>query len=252
MTCPTCGATASGKFCSNCGASLGSRNCTQCGAALSPGVKFCHACGAPVAPGGGRASGTGVGAGASNIIPWFLAGGAVVVVFVVLAVTVLKPGGSAGSASPAPAAAAPAGPVDLSQMTPREAADRLFDRVMIDRENGKLDSAAFFAPMALRAYGMIDTLDPDARFHVGLLEIAAGNPAGADAQADTIAQAIPTHLYASMLRAEAARARGDSAAAKRADAEFQRNYADETAAGRPEYAPHASWLASYHKSLSSG
>jgi hypothetical protein len=139
--------------------------------------------------------------------------------------------------------------VDLSQLTPREAADRLFDRVMISREAGKLDTAAFFAPMALRAYAMLDDVDADARFHIGLLEIAAGDPTGAEAQADTLAQAVPTHLYASMLRADAARARGDTAAAERADQAFLRNYEAETAANRPEYAPHAPWLATYREGI---
>jgi hypothetical protein len=88
-----------------------------------------------------------------------------------------------------------------------------------------------------------------ARFDMGLLEIVAGNPAGADAQADTIAQAVPTHLYASMLRTEVAVARGDSAAAKRAAAIFLRNYDSETAAGRPEYQSHATWLQAYRDSV---
>ncbi len=244
MTCPTCGATASGKFCSNCGASLGARACSQCGASLSASAKFCHACGAAATGSGGGAPRPG---GLPAATPWFVAGGTVVVLLVVLAVTQLRPAAPAPGA--APVGAATGGPVDLSQLSPREAADRLFDRVMIERESGKLDSASFFAPMALQAYGMLDNLDADARFHIGLLEVAAGNPDGADAQADTIAQSIPTHLYASMLRAEAARARGDSAAAKQADATYLRNYDAETAAGRPEYEPHASWLASYRNSI---
>lgn len=247
MTCPNCGATASGKFCSNCGAALGARACSQCGAPLGAGAKFCHACGAPAGgPAGGRPRTSGMPAGT----PWFIAGTAVVVVLLVLAVTQLKP--AAPPAMGATATAAPAaGPVDLSQMTPREAADRLFDRVMMDRESGKLDSASFFAPMAIRAYSMLDSLDPLARFDMGLLEIVAGDPAAADAQADTIARAVPTHLYASMLRAEAAAARGDSAAAKQAGAAYLRNYDAETAANRPEYGPHAVWLKSYRDSIAS-
>jgi Double zinc ribbon len=244
MTCPTCGATASGKFCSNCGASLGVRACSHCGATLNTNAKFCHACGAATLVAGGRAPRP---TGRPSGTPWFVAGGTVVVLLVVLAVTQLRPAAPPPSAPPM--GASTGGPVDLSQMTPHQAADRLFDRVMSDRERGKLDSASFFAPMALRAYAMLDSLDADARFHVGLLEIAAGNPDGADAQADTIAQAVPTHLYASMLRAEAARARGDSAAAKRADAIYLRNYDAETAAARPEYEPHATWLASYRNGI---
>ena len=237
MKCPTCGANATGKFCHNCGAALGKRTCAKCGAALTGTAKFCHACGTPSA---GVEAGTGTRAGG---VPWFLVGGAVVVLLVIVAVVQLRP----GTPPPAPGtpAAQPSAPLDLSQLSPRQAADRLFDRVMISREAGKLDTAAFFAPMALRAYGMLDALDPDARFHIGLLEIAAGNPAGADAQADTLAEAVRTHLYAFMLRADAARARGDTAAARRLDQAFLRSYDAETAANRPEYAPHATWLATY-------
>jgi Double zinc ribbon len=241
MKCPTCGADATGKFCHNCGSPLGKRSCSKCGAALTGSAKFCHACGAPAA-GTPSAGGARVGG-----IPWFLVGAAVVILLVIVAVVQLRP----GVAPPAPAAptASGSGLVDLTQLSPREAADRLFDRVMISREAGKLDSAAFFAPMALRAYAMLDALDPDARFHIGLLEIAAGNPAGADAQADTLAGAVPTHLYASMLRAEAARAGGNAAAAERADQAFLRNYDSEIAAGRPEYGPHATWLATYRDGI---
>lgn len=242
MKCPTCGADATGKFCHNCGAALGKRACAKCGAALSGTAKFCHACGAPTAGAPGAVAGA-----RSGGIPWFLVGAAVVILLVIVAVIQLRPG--TPPPAPAGAVAQPSGPVDLAQLSPREAADRLFDRVMISREAGKLDSAAFFAPMALRAYGMLDALDPDARFHIGLLEVAAGNPGGAEAQADTLAQAVPTHLYAFMLRADAARARGDSTAAQRADQAFLRSYDAETAASRPEYGPHATWLATYRDGI---
>lgn len=239
MKCPKCGANASGKFCSECGQALGKRSCEKCGAALSGTAKFCHTCGAP-ATGAGRSTPAGG-------IPWFLVGGAVVVILVIVAVVQLRPG--APPPAPVPAAAQAGGPVDLSQLTPRQAADRLFDRVMIAREAGKLDSAAFFAPMALQAYRMLDGIDPDARFHIGLLEVAAGNPDGANAQADTLAQAVPTHLYALMLRADAARARGDSAAAHRADRTFLQTYDAEVASAREEYGPHATWLATYRNNI---
>lgn len=239
MKCPKCGANSSGKFCSECGTALGKRVCGKCGVALTGTAKFCHACGAPSA-GQGAATPTGG-------VPWFLVGGAVIVILVVVAMVQLRPGSAPPPA--VPAATQLSGQVDLSQLSPREAADRLFDRVMIAREAGKLDSAAFFAPMALRAYGMLDGVDADARFHVGLLEVAASNPAGADAQADTLAQTVPTHLYAFMLRADAARARGDSAAARRADQAFLEHYAAETAANRAEYASHSTWLATYRDGI---
>ena len=52
-----------------------------------------------------------------------------------------------------------------------------------------------------------------------------------------------------MLRADAARARGDTAAAKRADQAFLRNYDAEMAANRVEYGPHATWLQTYRNEI---
>lgn len=237
MQCPSCGADAGGKFCSTCGARLNAAACAACGAALSPGAKFCHACGAPARAGGGAARPVQT----RNLVPWLLAGGAVVALLVVLVVTLLRPG-----AAPAPAAgpgpAAGAGPVDLASLSPREAADRLFNRVMSADERGLNDTARFFAPMALSAYGMLDELDADARYHVGLLSLVTDDHASALAQADTLARLVPGHLYAAILRAEVARARGDPAALRAAEQAFLDHYEAEIAAGRREYGEHPGLL----------
>src|SRR5213079_541375 len=92
-------------------------------------------------------------------------------------------------------------PPDISQMSPEERANRLFNRVMILAEAGKNDSVQFFLPMALGAYGQLPSLDADARYHVGLLQRAGGDANAALAQADTIRKAIPTHLFIYVLRA---------------------------------------------------
>jgi hypothetical protein len=139
--------------------------------------------------------------------------------------------------------------VDLSQLTPRDAADRLFNRVMQANEMGIRDTAVMFATMAVQAYGMLDAIDDDARFHLGLIQLVAGNPDAALAQADTIAANTPTHLFAAMLRADAARAAGDSAAARRAEDTYLQNFDAELAAARPGYEHHRTWLTTYRNNI---
>ncbi len=134
---------------------------------------------------------------------------------------------------------------DISQMSPEERANRLFNRVMILAEAGKNDSVRFFLPMALGAYSQLPTLDADARYHVGLLQLAGGDPSAALAQADTIQRAIPTHLFIYVLRAHAYGERGDARREARAYADFLRNEPAEMAKNRPEYADHADALTNF-------
>ncbi|MGH7531412.1 MAG: zinc-ribbon domain-containing protein [Gemmatimonadales bacterium] len=202
-------------------------NCHACGAALSPTSRFCHKCGAAVAATG--ATGWRVG------LPWGLAGaalGALVTVLAMWGAGSEEPGAArsaSGSLPPAP---------DISQMSPQERANRLFNRIMILSEARQTDSVQFFLPMALGAYGMLPSLDADARYHLGLIHLAAGQPAAALAQADTIARAVPTHLFAFVLRARAFADQGDTVRERRAYADFLRHQDAELARARPEYAEH--------------
>ena len=52
---------------------------------------------------------------------------------------------------------APGQSVDLASLSPRQAADRLFNRVMAASENGDTAEALQFAPMALQAYNNLGT-----------------------------------------------------------------------------------------------
>jgi tetratricopeptide (TPR) repeat protein len=124
-------------------------------------------------------------------------------------------------------------------MSPEERANRLFNRVMILAEAGKTDSVRFFLPMALGAYGQLPTRDADAHFHIGELYLAGGDAPAALAQADTIQQAEPTHLFIYVLRARAYRQQGNTQQERRAYSDFLRNEPAEMAKNRPEYAQDA-------------
>jgi len=132
-------------------------------------------------------------------------------------------------------------------MSPEERATRLYNRVMTLHSQGKPDSAGFFLPMALQAYAMLPALDVDARYHVGVLDLTASDPAGALAQADSIRRAVPTHLFAFMLRARALELRHDLAGSRRAYSDFLTHEARERARNRPEYADHTENLDAFHE-----
>jgi predicted Zn-dependent protease len=116
---------------------------------------------------------------------------------------------------------------------------------MILAEAGKQDSVRFFLPMALGAYGQLPALNADARYHVGLLQLAGGDPAAALAQADTIQRATPRHLFIYVLRAHAYQAQGNTTQERLAYAEFLRNEPAETAKKLEEYTDHSDALASF-------
>ena len=214
-------------------------NCHACGAALTSTARFCHKCGAQVA--GGQASGWRAG------LPWGVAGAALGALLTVVA---LRLGGSSGDgtreARDENAPASRLSPPDISQMSPEERATRLYNRVMMLHTQGKPDSAEFFLPMALQAYAMLPALDVDARYHIGVLDLTGGNPVAALAQADTIRRAVPTHLFAFMLRARALELERDSAGARRAYRDFLTHEAAERTRQRPEYSEHAENLDAFH------
>ena len=97
-------------------------------------------------------------------------------------------------------------------MSPRERADRLYDRIMRLAEQGKQDSVELFASMAIPAFEALGTLDADARFDLGRVAELSRNYDIASAQADTILRDAPTHLLGLVLAARVADARGDRAA----------------------------------------
>lgn len=211
--------------------------CHACGAQLSSGARFCHKCGATVAAAGAGATGWRAG------LPWALAGAALGALVAVLAMR------GAGSRDLGAATSAPDSrlrPPDISQMSPEERANRLFNRVMTLAEAGKQDSVQFFMPMALASYSQLPALDADARYHIGLLQLAGGDVPEALAQADTIQRTAPNHLFIYVLRAHAYQAQGNTAQEQRAYADFLRHEQAELALKRPEYTDHRESLTNFH------
>jgi len=163
----------------------------------------------------------------------------VALIVVVAAVLRTRPAERASTQSPPFAGGSTSGaPPDLASMGPREAADRLFNRVASASESGDTAEAMRFAPMALQAYGMIGPLDPDARLHVGMIHLAIGDAQGALVQADSLNAEYPGHLFAAVLAARAHEQAGETDAVRAAYRAFLENEERERAVGRPEYGEH--------------
>jgi Double zinc ribbon len=220
-TCPSCGARADGRFCASCGAPLDGASCRTCASTLTPGARFCHHCGTPV---GAAITGATEERG-STALPWVVASIALVALIALVAAQRFSsptatrldapmnalPQAQLGEVpSDQPMGRAP----DISQLTPRERADRLFDRIMALHERGRADSIQFFAQMAIPAYQMLQPLDLDARYDMGRIAEVAGFADFARAQADTILRAEPNHLLGLVLAIRAARLAGNEPAAR--------------------------------------
>lgn len=126
--------------------------------------------------------------------------------------------------------------------TPREQADRLFNRIMQEREAGDTARARFFLPMALTAYQNAEPLDADGLYHLSVLQLYAGDAAGASASADQVLTADPVHLLGLHAAATAALARNDSGAARRFYQRLIDAYPTQRTRDLPEYRDHARLL----------
>ena len=190
-----------------------------------------------------------------TIVPWAALG--ISVVALVFAVLAWMDRGGGGAAKPTPPPAAPfsppggalsfpGNPPDLSTMSPREAADRLFNRVMTASENGNTAEMLQFAPMALQAYKNLGTLDNDARYHVALIHLAAGDVKSARAVVDKLLQAAPNHLLGIMMEFKLAEKNGNKDAAARAYKKFLAAYDAERAKNLMEYQEHQTGIEHFH------
>lgn len=212
--------------------------CSACAAPLTPGARFCHRCGAPAAPGTARAAPV---VGQRTILPWVIAGAGALALVILVAVQ--QGQGSAATSTMDAGPAIPFGGTgtrapDISAMTPRERADRLYDRVMRLVEEGKADSAMFFSTMAVGAYESLGPLDNDLRYDYGRMAEVAGELDLAKAQADSILLSAPDHLLGLVLAARVAERRGDDQEQRRLLARLAAVRAAELARGLDEYTRH--------------
>ena len=248
MHCTQCGAEGAGRFCAACGASLQSIQCTRCHASIAPGTRFCTNCGAPArGEGGTGGAGSTVAAGmagagsASAKLGWWVAGGLLVVIL--LAVVIERfGGGSEGETAGTTAGTSGLGPtanVDLSSMSPREAADRLFSRVMSAIEQGNSAEASSFLPMAIDAYGLARPLDEDGLYHLALLQGAAAQFTESLATAREGLERAPEHLLLLSAAGDAAFALDDEATATEYYTLLLEAWDREMALGRLEYTDHS-------------
>ena len=221
-TCPSCGASASGRFCASCGAPLAGATCSVCKGDLTPGSKFCHHCGTASGPARAVAS-----FGKTSSLPWIVAALALLTMFAMLAgrgfnnrrgatldapQNALPQAGLDDRVPDSSGGGTPARAPDISSLSPTERTDRLFNKVMLLYSQGKSDSVQFFAPMALTSYQMLGTMNNDQHYDMGRVAEVAGAIPLAKAQADSILKKSPTHLLGLILAARVAGLQGDSSA----------------------------------------
>ncbi len=152
----------------------------------------------------------------------------------------------AGEAEPGLPAGAPP---DISSMSASERFNRLFDRVMRAAASGDSAQARQFTPMAILAYGMLDTVTADLRYHAAVLYAESGQDAAALALADTILAQNPNHLFGYLVRGEVADRRRDARAGAAARKDFMAHYQAEIGrADRPEYGEHKPVIDEYMNS----
>ncbi|MEZ5932484.1 MAG: hypothetical protein R3F54_11105 [Alphaproteobacteria bacterium] len=222
--------------------------CRACGEGNQAGARFCQACGRSLTSGGwlNAQAMTVIGAACISLLALGL-----------LFASVLDPDPvvdeNAVSAAPSRTASSATGqPPDLSTMTPREAADRLFNRVMMADEQGNRDEVERFAPMAVAAYDRVQSLDPDALYHIGLIHAATGNIDLAKDVVERLRAIVPGHLLASQLDHRLAVNEGDQARADAAIERFKASYDDEIKVDRLEYRDHRRSIDQFREQIGLG
>ena len=187
--------------------------------------------------------------GMAGVLPWAVAAIALVAL---IALVVGQRFGARRNPAPeaivdagVPPSGAPGDPVgamprapDISQLTPEQRAERLYDRIMKEVEAGRTENVKTFMPMAIAAYEMLAPLSLDQRYDLGRIGEVGGDTALARAQADTILASRPTHLLGLILKGKVARLEGNDSRARDADAKLLAAESRERTAGLQEYLSH--------------
>ncbi|HSQ31017.1 MAG TPA: hypothetical protein VLN49_14260 [Gemmatimonadaceae bacterium] len=178
----------------------------------------------------------------SSSLPWAVAGIALVALIALVAgqrfSRAAPDAPAAGGTAAAPFAGGGTQAPDISNLSPAEAAVRLYNLVMSQHERGRADSVQIFAPMAIMAYQRLGQLDLDQHYDVGRIAAVSGDETLARAEADTILAQHPNHLLGLILAANAARMRKDSTAARDFQAKLIAAAPSERARQLPEYVAH--------------
>ncbi len=209
------------------------RNCPSCGRAFDASDRFCRQCGAPLK------ANVKTNGGLRGLVG--LRGFGIAIVALAVFYAILQYGSGSGSSD------APAQRISISEIggaspavapDPRATADQLFNEALAAYESGASERARQFIPMALAAYAELGELDLDARYHVALLDLAAGEPEAALAQADTMLAQIPEHLLGLLVAARAHEQLGQPRQAADYYQRFLDAHTPDVAASRQEYLDH--------------
>jgi hypothetical protein len=187
--------------------------------------------------------------GGSNL-PWWIAGAALFGLILVVGWSMVQPAGPSqqqpaqGASAGGPAGAMGAATTDISQMTPIEAANRLYNRVMTTVSEGDTANALAFQPMAIQAYERAEPLSLDAIYHMALLEMI-NDPSAALASAQRILEEDPNHILALGVAAKASLALGDDGQATEYYQTLLDGYDEEVARDLEEYQAHSNLVTEY-------
>lgn len=237
-------------------------NCPKCNQTTEG--NFCHHCGTPLTDQAAPMQWN-----AQTILPWLAIGiSSVALIVAVVAFDTGKgapkslPHGVAnmpaqtspfalplGSSFPAPKQAAKAAgkAPDFTTMAPQEKADRLFNRIMLASENGNAKEALVFVPMAIEAYNSLGNMDNDARYHLTLIYMVAGDIKNTRAQLEILRRAVPMHLLGLIVEYQIAEKNGNKNDMAKAYKHFLAAYESEILVGRAEYKDHEGSINRFRK-----